>query len=81
MLIQECEIKEGTKWKKISIEQGLARRGEPMRCHECHGPVVPMKQYSTGAKAHFEHNQAHDGCPTKEQTYCGTPSPHPHALE
>jgi hypothetical protein len=37
-----------------------------MRFLECHGRVVPMKQYSTGAKAHFEHVTAHKGCSTQE---------------
>jgi integrase len=52
-----------------------------MRCHECHGRVVAMKDYSTGAKAHFEHQVAHKGCSTKERTYCGIQSFHPHALK
>ena len=51
-----------------------------MRCHECHGRVVPMKKYNTGAKAHFEHQTAHKGCSTKERTFCGTKTIHPNAL-
>ena len=80
MLIQICEIRDGSEWKQIDIQEGLALKGEDMRCHECHGRVVPMKQYSTGAKAHFEHVVAHKGCSTKERTFSGTRSMHPHAL-
>lgn len=80
MLIQICEIRHGSKWKQIDIEEGLASKGEDMRCHECHGRVVPMKKYSTGTKAHFEHQDAHKGCSTKERTFCGTKSMHPQAL-
>ena len=81
MLIQICEIRNGPTWKQIGIQEGLALKGEDMRCHECHGKVVAMKQYSTGAKAHFEHVVAHKGCSTKERTFCGTKSLHPHALK
>jgi hypothetical protein len=81
MLIQKCEIRDGSKWKVIDIHEGLVLKGEDMRCHECHGRVVAMKQYSTGAKAHFEHIQAHKGCSTKERTFCGTRTPHPNALK
>jgi len=81
MLIQHCEVHEGARWKTIGIEEGLKRRTETMRCHECHGRVVPMKQYSTGAKAHFEHIVAHNGCSTKERTFSGTCTAHPDALK
>lgn len=80
MPIQHCEVRSGSKWEQIDIEEGLERKGEEMRCHECHGRVIPMKQYSTGAKAHFEHIVAHEGCPTKERTFSGANSFHPLAL-
>jgi hypothetical protein len=81
MLIQICEVRDGSKWTAIDIQEGLARRGEDMRCHECHGRVVPMKEYSTGSKAHFEHVTAHRGCSTKERTFSGARSIHPDALK
>lgn len=62
MLTLSCDVQSGSSWKKVDIEYGLAHKGELMRCLECHGRVVPMKQYSTGAKAHFEHVTAHKGC-------------------
>jgi hypothetical protein len=80
-LIDECQIRNGKSWKTIGIEEALERRGEDMRCGECHGRFVPHKEYSTGARPHFEHLVAHTGCSTKEQTYSGIKSLHPAALE
>jgi hypothetical protein len=81
MLTLNCEVQSGSGWKKVDIEYGLAHKGESMRCLECHGRVVPMKQYSTGAKAHFEHVTAHKGCSTQERTFSGDKSLHPQALK
>jgi hypothetical protein len=79
-LIDECEVKAGKTWETIGISEALERRGDPMRCKECHGGLVPHKKYSTGARAHFEHHKAHSGCSTKKYTFSGVKSLHPEAL-
>jgi hypothetical protein len=80
-LIDKCEVRAGKGWETIGISEGLERRGEDMRCGECHGRFVPHRKYSTGAKAHFEHLTAHSGCSTKERTFSGVKSIHPAPLK
>lgn len=79
-LIETCEVRLKDSWETIGIKDGLHRRGEDMRCEECHGRLVPHRKYSTGARAHFEHHIAHPGCSTKEQTFNGVQSLHPDHL-
>jgi hypothetical protein len=52
-----------------------------MRCPECHGRVQPHREYSDGARAHFEHRMAHAGCSTKPRTFNGARTVHPEALD
>jgi hypothetical protein len=78
--VDECEVKSGTQWVAIGIEEALERRGEKMRCPECHGPVRPHKEGTTDQRAHFEHLTKHVGCALKDNTFSGTSSPHPNAL-
>jgi hypothetical protein len=78
--VDECEIRAGDQWITIGISEALQRRGEDMRCPACHRRVDPHREYSDGARAHFEHRVAHSGCPTKPAAYIGKSSPHPDAL-
>lgn len=78
--IDECEVRNGEAWTTIGIAEALQRRGEDMRCPECHGRLQPHRQYSDGARAHFEHRTAHRGCSTKPKTFSGTRTSHPQAL-
>jgi hypothetical protein len=77
-LIDKCEVRKGKTWETIGIAEALKRRGEDMRCGECHGQFVPNKKYSTGARPHFGHMIAHAGCATKTT---GKSSLHPNPLE
>jgi hypothetical protein len=79
-LIDTCEVRLKESWETIGIKDGLLRRGEDMRCEECHGRLIPHKKYSTGARAHFEHHTAHSGCSTKEKTFDNNPKLHPDPL-
>ena len=77
----ECEMRDGREgWTIIPISLALKLRGEDMRCPECHGRMRPHREYSDGARAHFEHQTAHSGCSTKPKTFVGTQSLHPEAL-
>jgi hypothetical protein len=79
-LVDKCQIRNGKLWDTIGIEEALKRRGEDMRCEECLGRFRPHKKYIDGARAHFEHQHAHKGCSTKEQTFSGTKCRHPDPL-
>lgn len=75
-----CEILAEGAWERIDVEDALARRGlAPMRCPVCHGPVRAHKAGTTGQRAHFEHQQRHDGC-RLASGFSGAESEHPHAL-
>ena len=78
--IDEAETREGTGWRRVTVEEALAARNADYRCPRCHGPVQPHKEGTTAQRAHFEHKQKHAGCPLKPGTFSGTESPHPHAL-
>ena len=78
--VDECEVRDGTGWTTIGIDEALERRGEDMRCPECKGRLQPHREYNDGARAHFEHRQAHIGCSTKSSTFSGRRSTHPQAL-
>ena len=76
-----CEIRDGQGgWVTVGIDEALQRRGEDMRCPECHGHLRPHREYSDGARAHFEHRTRHPGCSTKLRSYTGNPTYHPNAL-
>jgi hypothetical protein len=51
-----------------------------MRCLARHGRVFAHKAYSNGAPAHFEHQQACEGCAVTGYAFTGKATPHPHAL-
>ena len=76
----ECEVRDADRWVTIGIVEALDRRGDAMRCPLCHGPVRPHKEYSDGARPHFEHTKMHPGCPTKPTTFVPPASLHPDAL-
>jgi len=79
--IDECEMRDGAGgWTTVGIDEALPLRGEDMRCPVCHGRVQPHREYSDGARAHFEHRHAHKGCPTKPRTFSGKSTIHPQAL-
>ena len=67
-------------WVAVNIAEALERRGEDMRCPECLGKVQPHREYIDGARAHFEHRNAHPGCSTKARTFSGKKSVHPKPL-
>lgn len=77
----ECEMRGPGGWVTVGIDEALGRRGEDMRCPECKGRVQPHREYSDGARAHFEHRAAHSGCSTKPRTFSGFRRPHPDALD
>lgn len=76
-----CEMRDRLGWQRVHIDDAIVRRGEAMRCVECHGPVKPFRAYRTGTRAHFEHVVMNPGCSTKPRTFSGRPSRHPHALD
>jgi hypothetical protein len=79
-LISECEVQENGVWRKIGIEEGLARRGALLRCPVCHGRMAAHKESHHGWRAFFGHMKGHTGCPTTRQ-FKGVVSMHPDALE
>ena len=75
-----CQVKVHGAWEAIDIADALKDHvGQVMRCPKCHGRVRAHKAYSDGARAHFEHYQAHPGCPLKPG-YSGIFSMHPNAI-
>ena len=74
-----CEMRVGSGWIEVPIDEALNRPGEDKRCVACHGQVKAFRAYRTGTRAHFEHAILHRGCPTKP-SYNGTPSRHPRPL-
>lgn len=76
-----CQERVNGQWviRTIAEVQAAPARG-PIRCPECHGPVRPHKQGTTGQRAHFEHRKRHEGCSLKKSTFNGRRSRHPDAL-
>jgi hypothetical protein len=81
MTLDVCEMRDGADWKRVDIEDALTRRGEDMRCTECHGGLKAFRSYNTGSRSHFEHSAMHTGCSTKSRTFNGRRSRHPLALD
>lgn len=76
-----CEAWLNETWNEIDISAALEMEQKPlMRCAECHGKVSAFKEYSDGARPHFEHKQAHKGCSTKA-TFDGVRRRHPSAID
>ena len=73
------------RWSSISIDEALRLRnsksgaGYRLKCVSCEGEVIPHRGSST-TKAHFEHVEAHSGCP-KSVKSSGPVSRHPNALD
>jgi hypothetical protein len=80
-MIKECEIKTGTVWHAVSVEEALSFGAEDMRCIECHGRVCAHKEYINGVAAHFEHIRAHPGCSQIPTSFSGVKSRHPEAIK
>ena len=78
--IDEAEIRDGAGWRRIGIAEALGEpRSAEMRCPSCGGRVKAHREGTTAQRAHFEHYQRHDGCPTK-RGFKGLFTRHPHAL-
>jgi len=81
-MILECEVKIGSQWQTIGIAEAVESfRGHDMRCPVCAGRVFAFPEYNTGTKAHFEHAEAHKGCPLTPYNFHSPQSKHPAALE
>lgn len=79
--MQSAQIKVDTVWLEINIEQALELpKGHLFRCLECHGRVIPSKEYSDGAAAMFSHATAHTGCSLSRWNFSGVRSGHPEAV-
>ena len=77
----EAEIRDGAGWRRISVAEAIGEpRSVEMRCVSCHGPMRVHKEGTTNQRAHFEHRQRHDGCPTKPG-FKRPAARHPHALD
>ncbi len=59
-----CEVWTGSKWEIWSVTRAyLHQKSTTMRCYECKGRIVLMKQSADGRNAaHFEHKPAHTSC-------------------
>ena len=59
-----CEVWTGSRWEIWSVLAAYeVKHIMPVRCYECHGPIVLMRPSSDGRnRAHFEHKPAHEEC-------------------
>ena len=77
----EAEIRDSAGWRRIGISEAFGEgRDVVLRCPSCHGRVKAHREGTTAQRAHFEHYQRHDGCPTKPG-FKGPATRHPHALD
>lgn len=79
---KRCQVWTGMRWELLPVSIVYSRRETVLvRCPECHGPVVLMKESKDGRNmAHFEHRPRHAGCRLVHKWYCGTPSMSPLAV-
>jgi competence CoiA-like predicted nuclease len=76
-MVTEAEVKKGGAWAVIDFAEALNRKGLPMRCPACHGPVSTYN--GGGAVPHFYHRTRHEHCPQYSR-FSGDAKPHPDAL-
>jgi hypothetical protein len=81
LLIQSCEVKIDGEWRLIGIEEALKHHQfDIKRCPNCHGRLIVHNSYSPVARPHISHHRKHAGCPSRPETFSGSPSPHPDAI-
>lgn len=79
---KSCHIWTGAQWEMWPVSAVYPhRRSALFRCHECHGPIVLMRESTDGRNAaHFEHKPSHAGCSLVHKHYSGRRSLHPNAI-
>lgn len=79
---KRCQVWTGRRWELLPVSIIYPRRQTLLvRCPECHGPVVLMKESDGGRDAaHFEHRPRHTGCRLVHKWYCGTATMSPQAV-
>ena len=80
-MIFACEMKIRGEWTEIGIDAALKSAGEDMRCSRCQGRVFAHKAYSNGTAAHFEHQEAHNGCSLSGYLFEPPAKIHPNPLK
>lgn len=77
-----CEIKSKGAWVPLPIEDALKLDGSVIkRCPLCHGRVRAHNKSNNGMRAHFEHFEAHAGCPRPRRAqFSGKVTRHPSAV-
>ncbi|RYY13850.1 hypothetical protein FV232_26085 [Methylobacterium sp. WL30] len=77
-----CEVKVNGQWLVVSLAEASIRFvASEKRCPACHGRVAIPGTFTSRAKRKLDHRRNHAGCPLLAKIYCGTPSPHPNAVE
>jgi hypothetical protein len=79
--IQSCEVKVDGAWRLVSLQEALKHHQfDTKRCPSCHGRLIVYNPYRPMQRPYIAHHRVHTGCPSKLDTYSGTPSPHPQAI-
>jgi hypothetical protein len=62
------EVRQADDWKRISVDEGLARNELRGRCIECNQPVRIHRPAANGQfAAHVEHLKRNPGCSLSDQ--------------
>ncbi|WP_237353650.1 hypothetical protein [Xanthobacter sp. YC-JY1] len=77
-----CEIESKGAWVLIPIDDALKLGPSVIkRCPLCNGRVRAHKESNNGMRAHFEHFEAHAGCPrSRGARFSGRVTRHPSAV-